>query len=200
MKLLTALALLGVLCLQLSASPVYAQKCRTMKECRRKMYQFYDARKTIKLNVTQGSVIAEPDDKKLTVTKSSKFIFIGFLKLKVDGAGVIQKSFPNGEFGGKVTFAGTGTIEYSDSGQVVFVASTGKQLKVTAEKVSEVVFLDNTVGTVTDCHYVNAYRNSVVSATECNTVSAYTDAQVTVQRCIKATAYDNAKLTEVKTP
>lgn len=196
MKLLTALALVGVLCLQVGTLPVSAQSSKTQKECQLATQRFYSAKKTIKLNLSSGKVIVEPDGKSFTATKCSNFKFVGFLKLTVNGTGTISKSFPNGEQGGTVSFDGVGTIFYNDSGQVVFDGT--KQLKVTANNVTEVVLLDNTIAEVTNCHYVDAFRNSIVSAKDCENVYAYTQAQVTVQGCRKTKAYDNAKLTEIK--
>ncbi|MBX9877978.1 MAG: hypothetical protein K2Y22_05920 [Candidatus Obscuribacterales bacterium] len=198
MKLMTALALLGVLCLQVGATPVSAQSCKTEKECQRQMRQFFDVQKSISLNVSSGSALVEPDGRQFTVKKSSKFKFVGFLKLTVNGSGTIRKSFPNGEQGGTVTFDGVGTIEYNDSGQVVFESSKEHKLSVTAVDVTHVVLLDNTTGVVKQCKFVDAYRNSEVYALACDQVSAYTEATAMVWRCKTSKAHDNAKVTEVK--
>jgi len=198
MRLLSALTLLGVLCLQIGAEPVSAAKqCRTQKECQQAHRVFFDAKKTIKLNITGGSVIVEPDGRKFTVTKDSKFTFVGFLKLTVRGSGTIEKSFPNGEEGGKVSFFGIGTIQYNDSGEVVFEGSKERKLEATANDVTKVVLLDDTIAVVEKCRFVYAYRNSKVYATDCDDVAAYTEAQAIVERCKKAAAHDNAKLTDV---
>ncbi len=198
MKLMATIALLGVLCLQVGATPVSAQSCKTEKQCQHQMRQFFDAQKTVQLNLSGGSAVVEPDDRKFTVRKSSKFKFIGFLKLTVNGSGTIKKSFPNGEQGGTVTFNGAGTIEYNDSGQIVFVGSKERKLNVTAVDVTHVVLLDNTIGVVEKCKFVDAYRNSEVYALACDQVSAYTEATAMVWRCKTSKAHDNAKVTEVK--
>lgn len=208
MKQKTTLALVSALCItfgtlagsSVSAAPsTKPATCRTQKECQKAYRQFFDIQKTIKLNVTKGLVIAEPDGKNFTVTKSSKFAFVGFLELSVNGSGSVEKSFPNGESGGKVTFDGAGTIRYNDSGEVVFEAAKDRKLQVTADKVTKVVLLDNTSATATNCTFVYAYRNSIATARDCDYVSAYTEAQVTVERCKKTEAHDNAKVTEIQT-
>lgn len=208
MKQKTALALISALCVafgtlsigSVSATPsTKPAACRSQKQCQKAYRRLFDTQKTIKLNVTKGLVIAEPDGKNFTVTKSSKFVFVGFLELFVNGSGSVEKSFPNGESGGKVTFDGAGTIRYNDSGEVVFEAVKDRKLSVTADNVTEVVLLDNTTASATNCTFVYAYRNSVATAKDCDYVSAYTEAQVSVERCKKTEAHDNAKVTEVKT-
>lgn len=203
MKNIIALALLSASLLtpNLSAAAAPTAVCQSQQDCEQAMRQFYDIKKTIKLNLTSGSVVVEPDGRHFTVKKTANFKFVGFLKLTVNGAGTIEKSFPNGERGGTVSFNGQGTIEYNDSGEVVFDSAgvdLTSGLKVSANDVTKVVLLDNTSGTATNCHYVYAFRNSTVYAKDCESVCAYTNAVVTAERCKRTEAHDNAKLTQVK--